>query len=493
MKTKGLLLIALLFSVNLISQTKKIYHSNGKLSGIGEMVDNKKQGEWVLYHKNGKDVFAKGIYLNNKEDGLWEIFRNDQTIIQKGVFQNGKKEGKWLEGGVFGGENYKVVIYNNGKKIKKDQINEVYITGEKYSSGTLVNGKRDGEYKILFKNGTIKVEGNFNEGHPVGIWREYHENGNSSSIAKYSNGYLNGESISFFKDGSLKSKITYVDGQVEGYAIKYYAKNKLLLEGVLKDDEFVGKGVKYKYYDNGNIEYKREFKGEQFHGEAIFYYKNGNVKVSSHYVEDYKIGTYKKFFKDGTLEEFGENIGTDKNEKWRTYFENGQLKKLEYHYNGKRSGIAEFYKIKYGKHYLESKGSYFNGYQNGVWYTYESNGEIKSKITYKNGDRIKSIYATKLFFKNNTSKTVSIILRYRNTNENWVTEGWFDLKPGENAYLSKVLDAKFLYYGEGGDGIWKGDNNRKFKGKFYPMKERHIPAKALKYNDGKYTIELEGS
>ena len=81
------------------------------------------------------------------------------------------------------------------------------------------NGKVDGEYNGLIKNG--KKEGS---------WVKYHDNGELSSKGEYKNGKREGSWISWWFNGQLDSKGDYKNGKREGSWI-WYDKEGTLIKG----------------------------------------------------------------------------------------------------------------------------------------------------------------------------------------------------------------------------------------------------------------------
>ena len=489
---KKILFLVLLISINFsFSQTKKLFYNNGNLFAKGNMDNEKKDGNWVFYHQNGKDILAKGNFKTGKEVGIWKLYKQNGSLYQKGKYINGKKNGKWLEGFLFEDDLYNIKIYKSGELINPNELKTVYLTGETYATSKYLDGEINGDYNSFYKNGNLKESGKYIKGNVEGVYTSYFENGDTESIERYKNGDLNGESMSFFEDGSLQSKIKYLDDEKNGYGIQYLEKDKLLFEGTYKNGEKSGKVVEYEYYDDNSIKSKEEFNGKYYNGEVIYYFENGNINVLRNYINDDYEGIYKQFFKNGTLKTIGKYSNDKKTGEWRAYFYNGKLESVVYYIRGNKEGEAKYYSYEDSKSYLKSKGDYINDDKNGIWYSYESDRSINSKITYKDGYSTKKIYATKIFFKNSTRKTTSIILRYRNTNDEWVTKGWFNIKPGEKSYIRKVLDTKYYFYAEGGKTlVWRGDESRKFKGKYYPMIKRDLPASVTNYSGNSSTQNL---
>lgn len=51
----------------------------------------------------------------------------------------------------------------------------------------------------------------------------------------------------------------------------------------------------------------------------------------------------------------------------------------------------------------------------------------------------------KIKFKNNCTETVKILINYKNNNEKWITEGWWQLKPNKSIYLRNTPKNYFYY------------------------------------------------
>ena len=57
--------------------------------------------------------------------------------------------------------------------------------------------------------------------------------------------------------------------------------------------------------------------------------------------------------------------------------------------------------------------------------------------------------------------TISTAIHYKNINGYWVTDGWWNIGPGETAYVVDTIHPFFYYYGESADGkiFWEGEDN----------------------------------
>ncbi|TMM31368.1 toxin-antitoxin system YwqK family antitoxin [Polaribacter aestuariivivens] len=506
----------LVVSLTALSQTKKIYYKNGKLLGEGKMVNEKKEGPWVLYHATG-EILGKGSYKNNLEDGYWEAYFPAGEIFFKGNFTNGKRVGKWLEVDGLSKQYLLEKFYDNDKLLNPDKYKAFYQSGEIHAVTGLIDGKKNGIYKAYYKDKTTEVEGKFDKGKRVGPWKEYyengqlsysanyvdgsevgavmqyHKNGNTESIENYQDDELTGDYLEFFEDGTIKEKTKYVNGKKTGYSLKYLAKNKLLFEGNYVDGEKSGKCVEYKYYKDGTIKSKIEYFGEDYNGEVKYYHTNGKVSSIYNYKNDKKVGSFSSYYDTGKLKKSGTYSYSGKRTGvWKEFFKNGSLESVENYYNGYLSGKAKYYKDTSYSSYLEEEGSYSNDKETGTWFKYYKNGDIDAKITYTNGRVDKEVHATKLYFHNKTSNTVSLAVRFKNLKDEWETAAWYNLKPGKKSYVQDVLDTKVLYFAESKSGVWKGTESRSVNGKYYNMRVFNIKESTMSSSGGKFTMNLTG-
>lgn len=93
---------------------------------------------------------------------------------------------------------------------------------------------------------------------------------------------------------------------------------------------------------------------------------------------------------------------------------------------------------------------------------------------------------------NNTNQKIQLLLRHKNTKDQWETIGWFHYKPGEKKLLRYLLDPKFLYYASSFNDkmFWRGDQTRQYKGKSYKMKVVNIKPSLFLSKKGKFELTL---
>ncbi len=221
---------------------------------------------------------------------------------------------------------------------------------------------------------------------------------------------------------------------------------------------------------------------------------------------------------------------SEKDGYWKEYGENGKLNEKGRYSIGKKEGPWEYFYNKYDRYFLSSKGSYANGEKEGEWYSYNRDNTQRKIYIYQNGNLIEIIKDGKenivengyrvgekyyknnrliktikfiiennkkvgeetwvdgvltktnrynnnptekdnkiynIYFKNKNNITISLLVRLLNSKNKWQTMGWYNIKPGKDAYIGDTENSIVYYYAEGGNGKWSGSNYRNFKGKRY--------------------------
>ena len=64
-----------------------------------------------------------------------------------------------------------------------------------------------------YKNGQIKIEGNYKDGKPDGKVIDWYENGQIEAEENYKDGKLDGKATYWHENGKIKGKVTFKDGK----------------------------------------------------------------------------------------------------------------------------------------------------------------------------------------------------------------------------------------------------------------------------------------
>lgn len=162
----------------------------------------------------------------------------------------------------------------------KTQIKKEYYILKSRNHASVIQGL----YREYFRNGKIKLEGNYIANQKDGKFILYNEQGAKITEQEFSFDRLNGLSRDFYPDGKVKLECPYLKDTLNGQMIEYF--------------------------ENGNISNSINIKKGIKDGEAKIYYYSGKLK----YNLNYKNGKL-----DGTIASF-DSLGTLINEK---YYQNG--------------------------------------------------------------------------------------------------------------------------------------------------------------------------
>lgn len=112
--------------------------------------------------------------------------------------------------------------------------------------------------------------------------------------------------------------------------------------------------------------------------------RNGKLKSSYTYKHGQVLGQIKEYYDNGNIQEEGYWTGTFWVGEYRTYYENGKLfVNWFYDEKGNRTGTQEYYHDN-GK--LMARGSWDNGYQDGLVVQYYDSGKLRSESQWKGGN-----------------------------------------------------------------------------------------------------------
>ena len=136
--------------------------------------------------------------------------------------------------------------------------------------GQLINGKKEGKGKFIYKNGCI-YEGYFKNDKKEGNGIFYYTNGDRYK-GLFKDGFYQGNGIFYFNNGD-----------------RY--------EGEFDKNSYSGNG-KY-YYHNGDV-FEGLWKNDKKNGKGIYIYLNGN-KIIGNYKDGKPIGTHIKYSNEGKM------------------------------------------------------------------------------------------------------------------------------------------------------------------------------------------------
>lgn len=376
------------------------YHSNGRLSAIGEYNDQgNKIGTWKYYHENGQ------LRSEEKHNEAGEVEgeivrRNDEGQVQEvGYYKDGKWDGlyKWYYpcGTLKEQYPYKAGVGTG--------MGEVYFpTGELQIKYGVRDSELDGDYIAYFKNGQVQRKYKNKKDEADGLYQSYYANGQLEQEGMYEMDKAQGVWTSYYNNGQLSDSGAFVDDHREGLW-KYYNKNGLLkrtenynqeglrdgkmlwfdLDGKLysermyRGDTLIG----YKYYDKkGNV--LSEASNEQGTMPYEDYYPTGEQNIVTSLLYGDFHGSYKEYFVNGALYQEGVMDKGSWIGEYRKYDDRGKLSIETSYEEGVNSG---YYRSYHSNGSLEREGWMIDGNQEQTWREYFPNGQIQVESFYDRG------------------------------------------------------------------------------------------------------------
>lgn len=324
-----------------------IIYNNYRPYLIGKLIEDKKEGKFIYLDEFGNkkgDLFFK----NNLLEGKQVYFDGNGKLQEEKSFSsdvvNGERKYYFENGNLSSVENY-----DNGKL--NGLSSSFYPNGGKQCEVNFKNDERDGILTCKYENGSLKSSIPFVNGKLDGKFTEYNEAGEITKVGSYKNDELDGDLIEYFDGKKVKSEVKYIDGKVANNA-KSYFKN-----GALESEIFYSNGKKIKsikYHRNGLLNEESFFNEEEDLDRSVLY----NLLGEKFFEQKLKKGEVKSGLQ---------------------YFYNTE-KPIEINIAKKEFEIFNLDKTKY------VSGEFSKGLKKGMWTYYNSNGTIKSKETYVNGN-----------------------------------------------------------------------------------------------------------
>ncbi len=311
------------------------YYANGNIKNEANYTDDFLNGSVKEYDEQGnlkvilqyakgalvedKDTTALDIEIRNSYDpeGYLSYSGSYRDSIPVGIHRRYDKSGKVINGYLFDNDGFK--------------MGEGIITNE---------GKKEGEWKYFYKNGSSRSAGKYVNNLESGNWNFYYGSGKKEQTGNFKLGKSDGLWQWFYENGDLKREEEFYEGVAEGIYVEYDTIGQVITSG--------------KYFD-----------GQK---EEIWVYKVGDYTEKGKYVGDLKDGKWEAFYADGTLKYEGNYIQGNPDGEHRFYYPNGKLKEVNY---------------------------YIMGISEKNWRKYDENGLLLLTITYKdnkeyriNGEKI---------------------------------------------------------------------------------------------------------
>jgi len=227
-----------------------------------------------------------------------------------------------------------------------------------------------------YESGQNKSKGKFKKGAKDGQWTEWHENGQIDTDIIYIDNIL--VSQNFYNDnGQLSSFQERLRG---GYSRVTSFRNGQMTSKAIYLDGIRDTITTYSYYENGEIEFERNFKDDKLFN-ILVYHRNGQKIEDINVKNSKREGESTSWHKNGQIMEeatYKNDIKRIKNQ----WYSNGQKGSVRTYNNGKKDGEWTFWRFD-GQKVRER--NYTNDKENGRQTNWFDDGQIMKQATYKEG------------------------------------------------------------------------------------------------------------
>lgn len=159
---------------------------------------------------------------------------------------------------------------------------------EEYCVRVLESGSpiKHGPYRKWSENGTLILEGRYDEGKEHGTWMQYHESGREKRRTDYDHGVYDGSWTKWYENGQKWADGTYRDGKKHGRGRFWYENGQIKADGSYREDVREGKSTNW--YESGQIRSVGNYVDGKRDGPWIDYLEDGQ-SIESVYEDGQKI------------------------------------------------------------------------------------------------------------------------------------------------------------------------------------------------------------
>jgi len=468
----------------------KFYDVKGRINRTVNYNNGKKNGSQFLYDTLGK-ITSKENFINDVLEGTVKKYYPTGTVKLTVPYVKGKKEGVAYE---FDNDSnvISIITYKNGITLNSEIINRKDEMGRK-----------QGLWKELYENGDVKSEMTYLNDSLDGFKKDYDLKGNLTQIKKYDFGKPllkapETRQVEWFKavypDGTLKYEGVYDEGVPLGTHYHYIPKR--ICDSVEYYNDSIG-GFYKKYvcsnysvpdsaveYFSGVVVARGAVDSARNRiGPWVEYHFTGEFKGKGVYIAGNRTGTWEFFYASGKLEQKGKYDKKGRAQGvWKWYYESGKLMREENYVNGRREGLMTDYTE---EEKVITKGNWIDNKKEGFW-TYE-NAEYYEMGNYVS-DEPDSLW--KGFYK--PEKTKFFVGKFEQGTPvgNHVFYYRNGKKMVEGSFIGGLKEGDWKFYDENGFNyltiFYKDDIEIKWQGeKIFPTYEKSVRTYNIKLGDDK--------
>jgi antitoxin component YwqK of YwqJK toxin-antitoxin module len=253
-----------------------------------------------------------------------------------------------------------------------------YSSGQVASEGWLVNGKPDGYWKNYYENGQLKSEGNRKLFLLDGLWKFYTEEGTLSLEINYNQGKRQGERVVWLADEVIRENF---ENDIRQGLTRHFDRSGRLIKTIPYLNGLED-GVSFSYDTTGTIielvQYRRGF-------------ITSRERINRRDPEGRPNGPWKWFYEDGSLKSEGMFKNGRRNGIFKTYDRQGNLLTIEkftddvLEESAQEVAILEYRRDFWPDGKIKTEATYRQGIPEGIRREFDREGNITTSYVFKNG------------------------------------------------------------------------------------------------------------
>ena len=274
-----------------------------------------------------------------------------------------------------------------GDTVPQGTYRRFYRTGKLEQQTRFTQGKRDSAYVEFHPTGTRRLEATYREGIRQGPFKTYYNDGHVAQAGFFENDEPTGELTYYHPDGSVKLRTTLVKGQPNGALKAIYPDGKTQAEIAYVDGQPNG-AVKF-YYPNGVVQSEGSFTKGLLSGPYKTYYPNSQIEVEV-LADKNGRGRYRSYYQSGKLQTESTYAPAPLAQRAVRNPLGDDLTKRAAPPTGTANldGLATSY---FESGQVKNKITYRNGVRTGHGIEYFEKGNLREEIDYGNGGRDRKI------------------------------------------------------------------------------------------------------
>jgi antitoxin component YwqK of YwqJK toxin-antitoxin module len=399
----------------------KFYAYNGTLSGTEEYSAGDLEGRATNYYTNGK-IKNEVDYKNDMKEGYYKGYYIDGTLNCEGWYVAGKRQGDWYYYNSKEGleshnyylnddeHGYQDYFNSNGNITSEDYYRLGYFdklwnydTTGKNVENTYISDKGNGHFVLLYPNGQARVDRTYVAGNNDGADKSHYCNGKLLYDGFFIAGKKQGKQTDYYDNGDLRSVYNYDLGDATGPVVVYFKGEKPWIKKNYFEDE--KDGPIEEHYDIGNLLYTGQQHDGLNEGRYDFYSPDSLLSCICFYHQGVLL-SYSYFDKNGNMiapvlikndsdhivtyfsngNKSGEYTYSNRylNNEAKEYYSNGNVYKIDHYYYGNLSGPQKAY---YSNGTPKAEENYYLGDQDGKNVYYSDNGKVERIENWVLGDK----------------------------------------------------------------------------------------------------------